>query len=105
VKGSLLRGNGSFGGRSKITHTLTSDLIPAQSPCLIVARRVSEQIGNYDKSLGKWWLGSSTIAHGESVYRAVIALGSIEKIQNVALSKFLDVARRMLGQDGAILSR
>lgn len=33
VKGSLLRRSGSFGGRSKITQTLTSGALIAQSTC------------------------------------------------------------------------
>lgn len=94
MKGSFLRRSGSFGGRSKITQTLTSDYDLAQSPCLIAVTAVSKQNGKNDKSLGKWWRGTSIIAFGESVYRTTDLLGPFEKNQNVVLSNVLDSAYR-----------
>lgn len=44
VKGSFLRRNGSFGGRSKITQTLTSDFFIGQSACLSAATGQSAPI-------------------------------------------------------------
>ena len=59
VKGSFLRRKGSFGGRSKITQTLTSTSFVGQSACLIEARRVSREIVNPDENLGEPWLKST----------------------------------------------
>lgn len=39
MKGSFLRRNGSFGGRSKITQTFTSTTLVGQSSCLSTATR------------------------------------------------------------------
>jgi hypothetical protein len=59
VKGSFLRRNGSFGGRSKITHTLTSGDYVAQSSCHLAVGRVSEEIFKCEHELGLLWLKST----------------------------------------------
>lgn len=110
MKGSFLRRNGSFGGRSKITHTLTSGIVLAQSPCRTATRHLSMEIHEVSQELiGIAAVKVPIVESGGSVYREWTTIGinlclSL-KIRMLRCPNSWTVFIVKLGHDGALAER